>query len=199
MIAAYGAELVLTPGAGTDIDLALDEDARDRARRTPIATSSPASSRTRTTREAQLASGEEIWEQTDGRIDAVVGVAGNRRMDHRRGAGAEGPRRRRCARSRSSRRSARSISRAAMGHARRARDRRRHHPAQPRPRRDGRHRDGVHRRGARHGAPPGPRGRACCAARRRASTWWPRSRSHAKHPELAPDRHGRSPTRASAT
>ena len=33
MIRGYGAELVLTPGAGTDIDLAMDDDALDGGRR----------------------------------------------------------------------------------------------------------------------------------------------------------------------
>jgi cysteine synthase A len=49
MIKAYGADLVLTPGAGTDIDLAIAGCVRS-SPTTPIGTSSPGSSRTPTTR-----------------------------------------------------------------------------------------------------------------------------------------------------
>ena len=49
------------------------EDGRGRAR---TATSSRRSSRTRTTPQAQMASGEEIWEQTGGELDAVVAAQG---------------------------------------------------------------------------------------------------------------------------
>ena len=75
MIEGYGAELVLTPGAGTDIDLAL-------ARMTEIRASDPdryffpGEFENPDNPEAQLASGEEIWEQAGGRIDAVVGSQG---------------------------------------------------------------------------------------------------------------------------
>jgi cysteine synthase A len=75
MIAAYGAELVLTPGAGTDIDLAL-------ARMYEIVAADPdryffpGEFENPDNPQAQLASGEEIWEQSGGRVDAVVGAQG---------------------------------------------------------------------------------------------------------------------------
>lgn len=75
MIAAYGAELVLTPGAGTDIDLAL-------ARMREIVAADleryffPGEFENPDNPVAQEASGEEIWEQTDGRVDAVVAAQG---------------------------------------------------------------------------------------------------------------------------
>ena len=109
--------------------------------------------------EAQMASGEEIWEQTGGRLDAVVAAQGTGRMDHRRRAGVEGarpddPRLRRRARR------VPADLRAAVGHARRPRHRRRDHPAQPRPRAHGRHRDGVDRGSARDGGAARARGGA---------------------------------------
>ena len=73
MIAAYGAELVLTPGAGTDIDLALDK-MREIVARDPERYFFPGEFENPDNPEAQLASGEEIWEQAGGRIDAVVGA-----------------------------------------------------------------------------------------------------------------------------
>jgi cysteine synthase A len=75
MIRGYGAELVLTPGAGTDIDLAME------AMRTMVAVEPgryfvPAEFENADNPEAQLASGEEIWEQTGGDLDAVVAAHG---------------------------------------------------------------------------------------------------------------------------
>lgn len=75
MILAYGAELVLTPGAGTDIELALarmrEIVARDRERYYfPGEFTNPVNP------QAQRSSGEEIWEQTGGQLDAVVGAHG---------------------------------------------------------------------------------------------------------------------------
>ena len=75
MIAAYGAELVLTPGAGTDIDLAL-------AKMREIVASDPkryffhGEFENPDNPDAQTASGEEIWEQTGGEIDSVVAAQG---------------------------------------------------------------------------------------------------------------------------
>ena len=75
MIAAYGAELVLTPGAGTDIDLALDK-IREIVASDPSKFFFPGEFENPDNPQAQLASGEEIWEQAEGRIDAVVGAQG---------------------------------------------------------------------------------------------------------------------------
>lgn len=75
MIQGYGAELILTPGAGTDIDLAL-EKMREIVAADPGAYFFPGEFANPDNPEAQLASGEEIWEQAQGRIDAVVGAQG---------------------------------------------------------------------------------------------------------------------------
>jgi cysteine synthase len=75
MIQAYGAELVLTPGAGTDIDLALARMTEIRAA-DPERYFFPAEFENPDNPAAQVVSGEEIWEQADGRIDAVVGAQG---------------------------------------------------------------------------------------------------------------------------
>jgi cysteine synthase len=75
MIRGYGAELVLTPGGGTDIDLAME------AMGTMVAAEPgrffvPAEFENADNPEAQLASGEEIWEQTGGEVDAIVAAQG---------------------------------------------------------------------------------------------------------------------------
>jgi cysteine synthase A len=75
MVAAYGAELVLTPGAGTDIDLALEKMREIRAT-DPERYFFPGEFENPDNPEAQRTSGEEIWEQAGGRIDAVVGAQG---------------------------------------------------------------------------------------------------------------------------
>jgi len=75
MIEAYGADLVLTPGAGTDIDLAL-ERMREIVATDPDRYFFPGEFENPDNPQAQLASGEEIWEQSGGRIDAVVGAQG---------------------------------------------------------------------------------------------------------------------------
>ena len=75
MIRAYGAELVLTPGAGTDIDLALAR-MREIVAEDPSAYYFPGEFRNPDNPEAQLASGEEIWVQAGGNIDAVVAAQG---------------------------------------------------------------------------------------------------------------------------
>jgi cysteine synthase len=75
MIQGYGAELVLTPGAGTDIDLAMAR-LHDLVGAEPERYFVPAEFENPDNPDAQLASGEEIWEQTDGEIDAVVAAQG---------------------------------------------------------------------------------------------------------------------------
>jgi cysteine synthase A len=75
MIAAYGAELVLTPGAGTDVDLALAR-MREIVAVEPSRYFFPGEFENPDNPEAQLVSGEEIWEQTSGRVDAVVASQG---------------------------------------------------------------------------------------------------------------------------
>jgi cysteine synthase A len=75
MIRAYGAELLLTPGAGTDIDLAIAK-LRELVAAEPARYFVPAEFENPDNIEAQIASGEEIWEQTGGRVDAVVAAQG---------------------------------------------------------------------------------------------------------------------------
>jgi len=75
MIRAYGADLVLTPGAGTDIDLALDK-MREIVAADPERYFFPGEFENPDNPEAQQASGDEIWEQSGGRVDAVVGAQG---------------------------------------------------------------------------------------------------------------------------
>jgi cysteine synthase len=75
MIEAYGAELELTPGAGADIDLAL-ERMREIVARDPSAYFFPAEFENPDNVEAQARSGDEIWEQTGGSLDAVVAAQG---------------------------------------------------------------------------------------------------------------------------
>jgi cysteine synthase len=75
MIEAYGAELVLTPGAGTDIDLAIAEMRRIVAV-APERYFFPGEFENPDNPDAQVVSGEEIWEQTGGALDAVVGSQG---------------------------------------------------------------------------------------------------------------------------
>jgi Cysteine synthase len=75
MIEGYGARLVLTPGGGTDIDLAIAKmreirDADPERYFFPGEFENPDNPR------AQEVSGIEIWEQTGGRVDAVVGSQG---------------------------------------------------------------------------------------------------------------------------
>lgn len=75
MIEAYGAELVLTPGAGTDIDLALAR-MREIVATDPDRYYVPGEFENPDNPRAQEVSGEEIWEQAGGRIDAVVAAQG---------------------------------------------------------------------------------------------------------------------------
>lgn len=75
MIHAYGARLVLTPGAGTDIDLAL-EKLHEMLEAEPGAYFFPGEFENPDNPTAQQVSGEEIWEQTGGELDAVVAAQG---------------------------------------------------------------------------------------------------------------------------
>jgi cysteine synthase A len=75
MIEAYGAELVLTPGAGTDIDLAIAK-MREIVGASPGRYFFPGEFENPDNPDAQTVSGEEIWEQTGGTLDAVVGAQG---------------------------------------------------------------------------------------------------------------------------
>jgi cysteine synthase len=75
MIEAYGAHLELTPGAGTDIDLALAR-MRDLVAAEPDRYFFPGEFENPDNPEAQQRSGDEIWEQMDGRVDVVVAAQG---------------------------------------------------------------------------------------------------------------------------
>jgi cysteine synthase len=75
MIEAYGAELILTPGAGTDIDLAL-ETMRATVAGDPERFFFPGEFENPDNPAAQEVSGEEIWEQTAGSVAAVVAAQG---------------------------------------------------------------------------------------------------------------------------
>ncbi len=75
MIEAYGASLVLTPGAGTDIDLALAK-MREIVAAEPDRYFFPGEFENPDNPTAQSASGLEIWEQLEGRVDAVVASQG---------------------------------------------------------------------------------------------------------------------------
>jgi len=75
MIEAYGAELVLTPGSGADIDLALAR-MHEIVRADPDRYFFPGEFENPDNVEAQKISGEEIWKQTAGRLDAVVASFG---------------------------------------------------------------------------------------------------------------------------
>ena len=75
MIGVYGAELVLTPGAGTDIDLALAK-MREMVTAHPGRYFVPAEFENPDNVEAQMGSGREIWEQMGGSVDAVVAAQG---------------------------------------------------------------------------------------------------------------------------
>jgi cysteine synthase A len=75
MIEAYGAQLVLTPGAGTDIDLALAR-LREIVAADPARYFFPGEFENPDNPAAQEVSGVEIWEQAEGRVDAVVASQG---------------------------------------------------------------------------------------------------------------------------
>jgi cysteine synthase A len=75
MIEAYGAHLELTPGAGTDIDLALAH-MRELVAAEPDRYFFPGEFENPDNPQAQEQSGREIWEQMEGRVDAVVAAQG---------------------------------------------------------------------------------------------------------------------------
>jgi cysteine synthase A len=75
MIRAYGAELVLTPGAGTDIDLAIAK-MRELVADAPGRYFFPGEFENPDNPSAQEVTGGEIWEQMEGRVDAVVASQG---------------------------------------------------------------------------------------------------------------------------
>jgi cysteine synthase A len=75
MIEAYGATLELTPGAGTDIDVALAR-MRELVAADPDRYFFPAEFENPANPEAQEVSGREIWGQMHGRVDAVVAAQG---------------------------------------------------------------------------------------------------------------------------
>ena len=75
MIRAYGAELVLTPGAGTDVDLALAK-MREIVASAPDRYYFPGEFSNPDNPAAQEVSGHEIWEQAGGAIGAVVAAQG---------------------------------------------------------------------------------------------------------------------------
>ena len=185
LLRAYGAELVLTPGAdGMRGAIAKAEEIAVPDRRVP---SCPSSSRTRPTpRSTGETTAEEIWADTDGEVDVLVAGVGHRRLDHRRrpGAGRAPPRvprdRRRAGRLAGA---LRRHAGAAQdpGHRRRLRARR---PRHARLRRGDRVRG---RRRLRDGAPPRAARRASWSASRRARTSGPRSRSRG-----APSRPGKT-------
>jgi cysteine synthase len=75
MIELYGAELILTPGAGTDIDLALQR-MRELVAADPDRYFFPGEFENPENPAAQQLSGEEIWEQTGGVVGAVVAAPG---------------------------------------------------------------------------------------------------------------------------
>ena len=75
MIEAYGASLVLTPGAGTDIDLALAK-MEEIVAEDPARFFFPGEFENPDNPAAQMRSGLEVWEQTSGEIDAVVASQG---------------------------------------------------------------------------------------------------------------------------
>jgi cysteine synthase A len=76
LIRAYGAELVLTPGAESDVDLSLQK-MREISATDPGRYFIPAQFDNPDNIEAHvLTTGPEIWEQTEGRLDAVVASQG---------------------------------------------------------------------------------------------------------------------------
>ena len=75
MIEAYGAEHELTPGAGTDIDLAIAK-MREIVATDPERYFVPGEFENPDNPDAQTGSGEEIWQQCGGQVDAVVAAQG---------------------------------------------------------------------------------------------------------------------------
>ncbi len=71
-IVAYGAELVLTPGAETDVDLVLEEVARIKAKYEEQVFEIGQFYRQENLNAHYYHTGPEIWEQTEGKVDGFV-------------------------------------------------------------------------------------------------------------------------------
>lgn len=76
VIRAYGAELVLTPGGESDVDLVLDKVRELKAQHGAGIWEVGQFTNADNVRAHTETTGPEIWEQTDGRIDAFVAAAG---------------------------------------------------------------------------------------------------------------------------
>jgi cysteine synthase A len=76
VIQAYGAELVLTPGSESDVDLVLDKVQQLKAQWGDEIWEVGQFSNPDNVRTHQRSTGPEIWEQTDGRVDAFVASQG---------------------------------------------------------------------------------------------------------------------------
>ena len=169
MIRGYGAELVLTPGRGHGHRPRDGDGCARSSRPSPDRYFFPAEFENPDNPEAQRAIGRGDL----GADRRAVSMPSSRRRGPADGSAASraalkahdpaGPRlRRRAGR-------VPADLRATVGHARRARHRRRDHPAEPRSVADGRHRHGRPRpRRSTMARRAGARGRACSAARRRA-------------------------------
>ncbi|NLV16743.1 MAG: cysteine synthase A [Syntrophomonadaceae bacterium] len=71
-IQAYGAELILTPGAETDVDLVLEEVARQKAKFGDQVFEIGQFVRPENADSHYLNTGPEIWEQTSGQVDVFI-------------------------------------------------------------------------------------------------------------------------------
>jgi cysteine synthase A len=76
IIQAYGAELVLTPGSESDVDLVLEKVRQLKARWGDEIWEVGQFSNPDNVRAHEQSTGPEIWEQTDGRVDAFVAAQG---------------------------------------------------------------------------------------------------------------------------
>lgn len=76
VIRAYGAELVLTPGGESDVDLVLDRVRELKARHGAGIWEVGQFTNTDNVRAHRQTTGPEIWEQTEGRVDAFVASQG---------------------------------------------------------------------------------------------------------------------------
>jgi cysteine synthase len=76
VIRAYGAELVLTPGSESDVDIVLEKVRHLKAQWGEEIWEVGQFSNPDNVRAHQRSTGPEIWEQTDGRVDAFVAAQG---------------------------------------------------------------------------------------------------------------------------
>ncbi|HKX18693.1 MAG TPA: cysteine synthase A [bacterium] len=76
VIRAYGAELVLTPGGESDVDLVLDQVRELKARHEGEIWEVGQFTNADNVRAHRQTTGPEIWEQTEGRVDAFVASQG---------------------------------------------------------------------------------------------------------------------------